>query len=62
MLPALGRAAALQECPCGAFGARCAHLLRKWASVKARPFMQGLCPCTPPGTVTVPGPLQLCKR
>ncbi len=58
LLPALSRAAALQECPCGAFWARCAHLLRKWASGKARPCMQGLCPCTPPGTVTVPGPLQ----
>ncbi len=24
--------------------------------------MQGLCPCTPPGSVTLPGPLQSFKR
>ncbi|MBF0401906.1 MAG: hypothetical protein HQL90_14215 [Magnetococcales bacterium] len=47
--PAFGRAAALQECPCGAFWARCAHLLRKWASVKARPLHAGALPLHPTG-------------
>ncbi len=49
LLPALGRAAALQECPCGAFWARCAHLLRKWASGKARPLHAGALPLHPTG-------------
>ncbi len=45
----------------GRFCARCANFLRKFALGK-RAVQQGLCPCTPPGTVTVPGPLQLFKR
>ncbi len=44
----------------GRFCARCANFLRKFALGK-RAIQQGLCPCTPPGTVTVPGPLQSFK-
>ncbi len=45
--------------PCGAVLGALRTFSAKMCFGKTRPCMQGLCPCTPLGTVTVPRPLQL---
>ncbi len=47
--------------PAGRFGRAAPICCANGLPGKRARHMQGLCPCTPPGTVTVPGPLQLLK-
>ncbi len=48
-----------RSAPAGRFGRAAPICCANGLLGKRARYMQGLCPCTPPGTVTVPGPLQL---